>query len=74
MTVTVYSKPACTACTATYRSLDKYGIDYDVVDISEDHDAREYVLGLGHLQAPVVIAGDQVWSGFRPDNIAALAA
>jgi glutaredoxin-like protein NrdH len=26
-----------------------------------------------HLQAPVVIAGDRHWSGFRPDHIADLA-
>ncbi len=25
-----------------------------------------------YLQAPVVIAGDQHWSGFRPDRIKAL--
>ncbi len=32
------------------------------------------VRGLGYLQAPVVIAGDEHWSGFRPDQINALAA
>ena len=30
---------------------------------------RYYVMSLGYLQAPVVIAGDQHWSGFRPDAI-----
>ncbi len=28
------------------------------------------VMGLGYLQAPVVVAGGQHWSGFRPDRIA----
>jgi glutaredoxin-like protein NrdH len=32
------------------------------------------VRGLGYLQAPVVVAGDTHWSGFRPDQISALAA
>ena len=72
MTVTVYTKPACVQCNATYKALDKQGIAYQTVDISADGDARDYVLALGYLQAPVVVAGDDHWSGFRPDRIKAL--
>ena len=71
-TITVYTKPACVQCNATYKALDKAGIAYEKVDISIDDEAREYVLGLGYLQAPVVVAGDEHWSGFRPDRINAL--
>ena len=74
MSITVYSKPACVQCDATYRALDKKGIDYTIVDISQDTEALEMVRGLGYMQAPVVIAGDSHWSGFRPDQISALAA
>lgn len=74
MSITVYSKPACVQCDATYRALDKKGIDYSIVDISADPEALEMVRGLGYLQAPVVVAGDDHWSGFRPDQINALAA
>ncbi|MEV6767879.1 glutaredoxin-like protein NrdH [Nocardia sp. NPDC051030] len=73
MTVTVYTKPACVQCNATYKALDKIGVEYDVIDISENSDARDYVMALGYLQAPVVVAGDDHWSGFRPDRIKALA-
>ena len=45
-----------------------------MVDISLDDEAREYVLALGHLQAPVVVSGEEHWSGFRPDRIKALSA
>lgn len=72
-TVTVYTKPACVQCSATYKALDKQGIAYDVVDISTDPEARDFVMALGYLQAPVVVAGDDHWSGFRPDRIKALA-
>jgi len=72
--VTVYSKPACVQCDATYRALDKKGIEYTVVDISTDARALEQVRALGYLQAPVVVAGEEAWSGFRPDQITALAA
>ena len=74
MTITVYTKPACVQCNATYKALDKNGIAYEVVDITESTQAREYVMSLGYLQAPVVVAGDDHWSGFRPDRIKALAA
>jgi glutaredoxin-like protein NrdH len=72
-TITVYSKPRCVQCDATYRALDNLGREYVVVDLTEDADARDYVMALGHLQAPVVVAGDKHWSGYRPDQISALA-
>ncbi|TWS26213.1 glutaredoxin-like protein NrdH [Tsukamurella sputi] len=72
--ITVYTKPACVQCNATYKALDKAGLEYRVVDITEDSDARDYVMALGYLQAPVVVAGDAHWSGFRPDRVKALAA
>ncbi|MCV7077176.1 redoxin NrdH [Mycobacterium szulgai] len=73
MSITVYSKPACVQCTATYKALDKQGINYQKVDISLDTEARDYVMALGYLQAPVVVADNDHWSGFRPDRIKALA-
>jgi glutaredoxin-like protein NrdH len=69
----VYTKPACVQCSATRKALDKQGIDHTVVDISTNPEARDYVMALGYLQAPVVVAGDGHWSGFRPDRIKALA-
>ena len=72
MSVTVYTKPACVQCNATYKALDKAGIAYEKVDISIDDEAREYVLALGYLQAPVVVTDSEHWSGFRPDRIKAL--
>ena len=72
MTVTVYTKPACVQCNATYKALDKAGIAYEKVDISLDTEARDYVMALGYLQAPVVVTDDEHWSGFRPDKIEAL--
>lgn len=73
-TVTVYTKPACVQCNATYKALDKQGVEYATVDIATDPEARDYVMALGYLQAPVVVAGEDHWSGFRPDRIKALAA
>ncbi|MEC8915996.1 MAG: glutaredoxin domain-containing protein, partial [Pseudomonadota bacterium] len=41
MSITIYSKPACVQCNATYRALDKQGIDYTVVDLTQDADAMQ---------------------------------
>lgn len=73
MTITVYSKPSCVQCTATTRALEARGLDYDIIDLTEDSTAMEMVQQLGYRQAPVVIAGDAHWAGFRPDLIGALA-
>lgn len=70
--ITVYSTPVCMQCTATKRELDRRGIAYTSVDLTEDAAAMEKVRALGYAQAPVVIAGDDHWAGFRPDKIAAL--
>lgn len=69
--IIVYAKPACVQCSATYKALDKEGLRDASFDISADADARDYVMALGHLQAPVVVVGDDHWSGFRPDRIRA---
>lgn len=57
----------------TYRALDTKGIAYEVVDLSEDDAALALVQELGYMQAPVVVAGSDHWSGFRPDKIQGLA-
>lgn len=72
MNVTVYTKPACVQCDATQRALRKAGIEFHTRDISEDPEARDYLLSLGYLQAPVVITERDTWSGYRPDRITAL--
>ena len=78
MTITVYSKPACVACDATYRKLNKHGIEYNSVNIME---ALAFVRGLdpSYAQAPVVLVefadGTSAhWSGYRPSSIEGLAA
>lgn len=67
--ITVYSKPACVQCTATTRELDRRGIEYTYVDLTKDAEAMDTIAALGYRQAPVVIAGDEHWAGFRPDKI-----
>ncbi len=72
MSIIIYSKPDCVQCNATYRALDKHGIAYEVIDLTEDAAALGQVRAMGYQQVPVIVAGDDHWSGFRPDKISAL--
>ena len=73
MSVTVYTKPSCVQCTATYRALEQKGVPFNVIDLSLDQEAYNTIMSLGYRQVPVVVAGDDHWAGFRPDKINALA-
>lgn len=76
MSITVYTKPECNNCDQTKRRLNKHGIDYTTVDVTEDAAAREFVTdGLGYRQMPVVVVDENThWSGFRIDALDKLAA
>jgi glutaredoxin-like protein NrdH len=70
--VTVYTKPNCVQCTMTKKHLDKLGIEHQTVDVTTDPEAHAFVTGLGYTSAPVVVAGDSHWSGYRPDRLKGL--
>lgn len=70
----VYVKPSCVQCDMTKRFMDKNGIDYDTVDITQDPAALEMILGMGFSSAPVVISDKGSWAGFQPDKLNLLAA
>lgn len=75
MKFTVYSKPGCVQCNGTYRAMDKKGLDYNKIDVSQNEEALELTKSLGYMQAPVVVKwadnGDieDHWSGFNPEKI-----
>ena len=71
--ITVYSLPACVQCVQTKKLLQREGYKFKEVLLSEDEEATMMVQQLGYASAPVVIAGDLHWSGFRPDMIMSLA-
>ena len=72
---TVYTTPGCQQCNATKRWMDQVGVKYRSVDLSLPENAGDAgaVKALGYLAAPVVVAGDDHWGGFRPDKINELA-
>lgn len=74
MSVTVYTLPSCVQCDSTKRMLKSIDVDYQEVDMSQDPVALEMVKTLGYTAAPVVVFGEDHWSGFRMEKIQALSA
>lgn len=70
--VTVYTKNGCPPCKATLRALRSNNIAFTELPIESTPGARDIIANLGYAQAPVVIAGEDSWSGFNPDRIKAL--
>mgnify|MGYP006282181045 CR=1 FL=1 len=67
--VTVYTNPNCVQCDTTKRYLDSHNVPYTTVDLSQDQTALDMVLEMGYKSAPVVIAGNEHWSGFRLERL-----
>jgi glutaredoxin-like protein NrdH len=44
------------------------------VDITENPEALEMILGMGFSSAPVVVSEAGSWAGFQPDKLNLLAA
>lgn len=72
-TAVVYTLPACVQCDSTKRLMKRENIPFTEVDLSQDEAALELVRSLGYSAAPVVVAGDKHWSGFKLDHIMELA-
>lgn len=70
----VYSREDCVQCKATVRKADELNLDYEYIDLETV--APEIIQGFrdeGLLQAPVVEANGERWSGFRPDKLGEVA-
>lgn len=70
--VELISKDNCQPCKATKRWLDSRGIAYTESNVKEES-VMVRAIELGHMAAPVVIYGEQHWSGFRPDLLEKIA-
>ena len=70
--VTVYSNPNCTACEQTKRFLTVKGIVFESKMISESPEVFALIEDKGYTAAPVVVVGDDSWSGFRLEKLSTL--
>lgn len=74
MTVTVYTRPSCVQCVATFRQFKKHGFEVEEADLEAHPDVLEYAREKGIGAAPVVLVRESgqprdAWGGYRPDKI-----
>ena len=69
MRSTIYTRIDCVQCHATKRAMESRGFEFDMVNLDHHPEAADMLREQGFRQLPVVIAGEDRWSGFRPDMI-----
>lgn len=75
--ITLYSKPNCPYCTMAKNYLDTNKFEYETVDITENPEAREFLLSEGHRTMPqiyhngklLVEGGGMALSRMNPDTV-----
>lgn len=68
----IYSRPGCVQCDLTKKLMKREGIGYDEINVEVDAEALELIVGMGYMQAPVIIYGEEHWSGFIPGRVLGL--
>jgi glutaredoxin-like protein NrdH len=67
----LFSKNDCVNCDATKADLDSLGVQYSVINISEQPEYVAKLKALGFRSAPVVVAPTGSWAGYNPEKIQA---
>ncbi|QFG11570.1 NrdH-like glutaredoxin [Mycobacterium phage BogosyJay] len=72
--ITIYTQPGCRPCHRIMQKLDDNGIDYDVVDLTRNDEAKTYVTTiLKATSVPVIVTDthDPI-IGYDPQKLAEL--
>lgn len=69
MNIEIYSNKDCVQCEQTKRWLISKGIPFDSFMIADSPEIQELIAIKGYASAPIVLAGDLSWSGFRIDKL-----
>lgn len=58
--IIVYSKPRCEYCNIAKAWLTKHNLPFNTIDISEDENAKAFVIEQGHRTVPQIYWDDQL--------------
>lgn len=72
MSVIVYSNPNCVQCDQTKRFLTLKGVEFESKMIQDSPEILPLIEENGYKSAPIVVAGDKSWSGFKLDKLNSL--
>ncbi|WP_280110257.1 glutaredoxin family protein [Segniliparus rugosus] len=69
----MYTQPGCKLCERSMQKLDDAGLEYNMIDLSEDPKALFYVTEVLECRTlPVIVSGKTVIRGFQPDQLKTL--
>lgn len=71
--INVFTRQGCPQCERTKNLMKAKGIEFNVVDITDDEKMTEALKKQGYRQLPVVATETETWSGFNPQKIAEVA-
>ena len=63
--IIIYSKAGCPNCENAKNMLEQYDIDYTVIKIDENPEARNFVLKEGHREVPQLYVGQDHLGGWK---------
>ncbi len=69
MKITVWTTPSCVQCMQTKKQFERKGIEYEEKSLLDNPEKTQEFKEHGLLSAPIVEAGNKIWSGFRLDKI-----
>lgn len=72
MSVHIYTLPNCVQCDMTKKQFNQLGIEYQETRLDQNPAIADQFRDQGLMQAPIVTAGNKIWSGFRLGNIRAI--
>lgn len=70
--ITIFSKNNCMQCKMTKKFLEQHGAEFEEINIDDVPEKVDYVKSLGFTSAPVIEAGEVVFSGFQPAKLKTL--
>lgn len=73
MSVIVYSNPNCVQCEQTKKYLTLKEIPFESKMIEKSPEVHPLIEEKGYTSAPIVVLGEESWSGFRLDKLSSLA-
>jgi len=59
--IKVYSKPNCHYCSRAKKLLEQKGIPFEMIDITENPDDRQFLINKGHKQVPQFYYDNEVF-------------
>jgi len=72
--ITIYGQPNCQPCRLARKQLDKEGVPYDYVDLSERPDKLQQFKDQGLQSTPIIETPTERFTGLQPERIQQAAA